>query len=85
MQFADSHSAMTRWANTPADELVGSSQCGYPRTDPVIIVPGKEHVKEGPMRFGDFGHVSRNEFYSGPKYTDHNNDNATLLFMLDDL
>jgi hypothetical protein len=80
-----SQPAMTRWANTPVDELVGSSQSGYPRIDPVIIVPGKEHVKEGPMRFGDFGHVSRNEFYSGPEYMDHDNEKATLLSMLDDL
>jgi hypothetical protein len=58
MQFADSHSAMTLWANTPADELVGPSLSGYPQID--LVVPGKEHVKEGPMRFGDFGDVSRN-------------------------
>jgi hypothetical protein len=53
MHFADSHSAMTRRANTPVDELAGSSQSGYPKIDHVVIVPGKEHVKEGPMRFGD--------------------------------
>jgi hypothetical protein len=85
MQFADSHSAMTRWANTPADELVGPSLSGYPQIDLVVIVPGKEHVKEGPMRFGDFDHVSKNQFYPGPKYTDHDNEKATLLSMLDDL
>jgi hypothetical protein len=53
MQFTDSHSAMTRWVNTPVEELVRPGQSEYPQIDLVVIVPGKEHVKEGPMRFGD--------------------------------